>query len=141
MPRILLVDDDPDIVETLRYVLEHEGLEVEVVRDGLAALHSARKNPPALAILDVMLPGANGYEVARYLKEDMARGRVAAFKILMLTARRVNSAARQDFLATWSGADASMWKPFDHKRLLLEVRTLLEAGAADMVAAASEAGA
>jgi two-component system phosphate regulon response regulator PhoB len=127
MSRILLVDDDPDIVETLRYSLEHEGFAVDVVRDGLAALHAARQNPPDLAILDVMLPGANGYEVSRYLRDDMHRRRLPAFKILMLTARRVHSAARQDFLATWSGADACIWKPFDHHLLVHEVRRLLAA--------------
>ena len=135
MPRILLVDDDPDILETLRYTLEHEGLAVDVVRDGLAALQAARRDPPDLAILDVMLPGANGYEVARYLKEDMRHGRLTRFKILMLTARRVHSAARQEFLATWSGADATLWKPFDHRVLVHEVRGLLHGVAA---AAAAE---
>jgi DNA-binding response OmpR family regulator len=127
MPRILLVDDDPDIVETLRYTLEHEGFEVDVVRDGLAALQAARQSPPDLVILDVMLPGANGYEVSRWLRDDMQRRRLPAFKILMLTARRVHSAARQEFLATWSGADACIWKPFDHRRLVHEVRGLLDA--------------
>ena len=129
MSRVLVVDDDPDIQETLRFALEHEGFEVETVSDGLAALDAARRRPPDVALLDVMLPGANGYEVSRLLKEDMRRGDLRRFKILVLTARRVSSAARRDFLATWSGADATVWKPFDLQRLLYEVRELLGASA------------
>jgi len=124
MPRVLLVDDDPDILETLRFALERDGFEVEVAPDGLAALRAARAQPPEVAVLDVMLPGMNGYEVSRYLKQDMRAGRLANFGILMLTARQVHSSARQDFLATWSQADASMWKPFDLAALLERVRAL-----------------
>ena len=129
MPRILLVDDDPDILETLRYALEHAGFEVETVGDGLAALQAARERPPALALLDVMLPGLNGYEVSRYLKQDMHAGRIAPFAVLMLTARRVASAARQEFLATWSQADATVWKPFDLAALVADVRHRVESQA------------
>lgn len=129
MPRILLVDDDPDIVETLRFALEHDGFEVEVARDGTSALEAARLRPPELVVLDVMLPGMNGYEVSRSLKSDMRAGRLQEFHVLMLTARRVTSAARQEFLDTWSQADATMWKPFDLARLLGAVRTLSSAAA------------
>lgn len=125
MARILLVDDDPDILETLGYALRHHGYEVDTERDGAAALVAARRRPPDLAILDVMLPGANGYEVSRHLKTDMRAGRLPGFKILMLTARRIPSAARQEFVATWSGADASLWKPYELHELLGEVRRLL----------------
>ena len=128
MAKILLADDDPDILETLRYSLEHEGFDVVCVQDGLAALQAARESPPDLALLDVMLPGANGYEVSRFLKQDMRAGRLRPFKIVMVTARRVSSSARREFLDTWSAADATVWKPFDLNRLLAEVRTLLEAG-------------
>ena len=125
MPRILLVDDDPDILETLRYTFEHEGFEVATVRDGLEALDAARKDAPDVALLDVMLPGANGYEVSRFLKQDMRAGLLPPFRIVMLTARRVSSSARLDFLNTWSGADATVWKPFDLARVLDEVRRQL----------------
>ena len=126
MPRILLVDDDPDILETLRYTFEHEGFEVATVRDGLEALDAARKDAPDVALLDVMLPGANGYEVSRFLKQDMRAGLLPPFRIVMLTARRVSSSARLDFLNTWSGADATVWKPFDLARVLDEVRRQLQ---------------
>lgn len=126
MPKILLVDDDPDILETLRYTFEHEGFEVATVRDGLEALAAARKDTPDVALLDVMLPGANGYEVSRFLKHDMRAGLLPPFRIVMLTARRVSSSARLDFLHTWSGADATVWKPFDLGRVLDEVRRQME---------------
>jgi two-component system, OmpR family, response regulator len=128
MPRVLLVDDDPDILETLRFALEHEGFEVEVAQDGLTALRAARLHPPAVAVLDVMLPGMNGYDVSRYLKQDMRGGRLPHFGIVMLTARQVHSSARQDFLATWSQADVSMWKPFDLVALIDRIHQLASAG-------------
>jgi DNA-binding response OmpR family regulator len=125
MPRILLVDDDPDILETLRYTFAHAGFEVETASDGAAALLTARARPPALAVLDVMLPEMNGYEVSRTLKQEMRAGKLAHFPIVILTARRVASAARQEFLATWSQADASLWKPFDLGTLMTQVRALV----------------
>ncbi len=128
MAKILLADDDPDILETLRYSLEREGFEVVCVQDGLAALQAARESNLDLALLDVMLPGANGYEVSRFLKQDMRAGKLRPFKIIMVTARRVSSSARREFLDTWSAADLTVWKPFDLNRLLAEIRTLLEAG-------------
>ncbi len=133
MPRILLVDDDPDILETLRYSFEHAGFEVETVSDGESALQAARARTPAVAVLDVMLPGMNGYEVSRTLKHEMRSGSLERFPVVIVTARRVASAARQEFLATWSQADATLWKPFDLEALLAQVRRLLQvapAGAA-----------
>jgi len=129
MPRILLVDDDPDILETLRYSFEHAGFEVETASDGAAALQVARERPPAVAILDVMLPEMNGYEVSRTLKQEMRAGRMTRFPVVIITARRVASAARQEFLATWSQADATLWKPFDLGALMTQVRSLLAAPA------------
>lgn len=130
MPRILLVDDDPDILETLRYSFEHAGFEVETAADGRAAMAAVRRRPPALAVLDVMLPEMNGYEVSRTLKQEMRSGNLAPFPIIIITARRVASAARQEFLATWSQADATLWKPFDLGTLMNRARTLLAAAPA-----------
>jgi two-component system response regulator MprA len=127
MPRILLVDDDPDILETLRFALEQSGFDVDTASDGQAALDAARAQPPAVVILDVMLPGMNGYEVARWLKQDVQQGRLPELRILMLTARRVASAARRELLDTWSQADASLWKPFELATLLATVRRLAAA--------------
>ena len=125
MARILVVDDDPDILETLQYALERQGHEVCAYADGRLALEAARREEPEAAVLDVMLPGLNGYEVSRLLKEDIDRGDLEDFPILLVTARRVISGARQDFLATWSRADDTVWKPYDLGLLLYRVDELL----------------
>ena len=127
MARILVVDDDGDILETLRFAFEQEGHAVQVEADGLAALQQARQQPPDLALLDVMLPGLNGYEVSRRLKEEMRAGALPRFPILMLTARRVAAGERQQFLASWSQADLTLWKPYDLGFLLFQVREALAA--------------
>ena len=126
MSKLLVVDDDPDILETLVYAFEQEGFDVTALSDGESALESARETPPDIAVLDVMLPGLNGYEVSRLLKQEMRAERLAHFPILMLTARRVGSDSRLEFLATWSGADATMWKPYDLRLLLFRIRELLD---------------
>ena len=116
--KILIVEDDEDIVETVKYSLELRGFEVDVVCDGLHALRKARREKFDLMLLDIMLPGKNGYEVSRILKDEMDEGKINPFKILVLTARRVNSAEREDFLATWSKADEYMYKPFELEDLV-----------------------
>jgi len=125
MARILVVDDDPDILETLQYALEKQGHQVRPYADGRLALEAARSDAPEAAILDVMLPGLNGYEVSRLLKEDVDRGDLDDFPILLVTARRVVSGDRQDFLASWSRADDTVWKPYDLGMLLHRVGELL----------------
>ena len=127
MSRILVVDDDPDILETLRYTFEQAGYTVESNDNGESALAHARRRPPDLAVLDVMLPGLNGYEVSRLLKQEMRAKRIASFPILMLTARRVDSSERMELLSSWSQADDTLWKPYDLTVLLLRVKTLLDA--------------
>lgn len=129
MATILVVDDDPDILETLRFAFAQEGHAVITEADGVAALRRAREQPPDLALLDVMLPGLNGYEVSRRLKDDMRGGTLPPFPILMLTARRVATGERLRFLAAWSQADAMLWKPYDLGVLLFQVREALAAGA------------
>jgi two-component system alkaline phosphatase synthesis response regulator PhoP len=126
-PRVLLVDDEPDIVDTVKYSLELRGFDVDVAYDGEAALVKARSGRYAVLVLDVMLPGKNGYEVSRILKDDMARGDVRPFKVLLITARKLDHALREDFVATWSRADACLYKPFDLDGLLDRLNDLLAA--------------
>jgi two-component system OmpR family response regulator len=125
-PTILIVDDEPDIVETLDFALRKRGFEVRVAYDGQEALEAAREEPPDLMLLDVMLPGMNGYEVSRKLKESMEdEPEVPSFPILLLTARRVSSAEREEFVSTWSRADAVVYKPFSLESLIEEIDQLL----------------
>lgn len=123
--KILVVDDKKDIVETIAFCLEQEGYEVLTAYDGAAALETARREEPDLMVLDVMLPKENGYQVARFLREDAQEGRIAKRpRILMLTARTVSDRKREDFLQTWSGADEFMYKPFDLEELVQRIDEL-----------------
>ncbi len=112
--RVLVVDDERDILETLDYSLALRGFEVTTAADGLEALETAKRIKPDVMLLDVMLPGCNGYEVSRLLKEwmdhDLAN---RSFPIMLLTARKVDSVEREKFVATWSRADRTLYKPFD----------------------------
>lgn len=129
--RIILVEDDEDVVETIKYSLELKGFNVDVAYDGLEALRKARKGSYDLMILDIMLPGKNGYEVSRILKTEMDEGKIDPFEILILTARKVDSPEREDFLSTWSRADECMYKPFDMDELVGKIVRLIERGAAE----------
>ena len=82
--RILVVEDDQDIAELVRFNLEQEGFGVTTAADGEGALEALRKDGPALVILDLMLPGMTGLEVCRRIRSDQA---TAALPIMMLTAK------------------------------------------------------
>ena len=116
--RILLVDDEQDIVDTVKYSLELRGFAVDVAYDGPSALVKARKGRYDVMILDVMLPGKNGYEVSRLLKEDAEKGIIDGLGIILFTARRLNNELREDFVSTWSKADTCIYKPFEMEDLL-----------------------
>jgi DNA-binding response OmpR family regulator len=123
--RILVVDDEPDSLETLEFSLTRRGFEVETAADGLAGLDRAKRRPPDVMILDVMLPGCNGYEVSRMLKEWMENDPEApTFPIMLLTARKVDSPEREKFVATWSRADACIYKPFEMEDVVATIRRL-----------------
>jgi DNA-binding response OmpR family regulator len=124
--KILVVDDKADIVETVSLCLTQEGFEVSTAFDGEQALEVARREEPELIVLDVMLPKENGYQVARYLRDDYKEGKISTLpKILLLTARTVSDKQREDFLQTWSGAEVCMYKPFDLEELVDRVKMML----------------
>lgn len=114
--RVLVVEDDARLAATLERMLAAEGHDVEVAGDGLTALRSARSRAPDLAVLDVMLPGADGITVCRRLRET------AQFPILMLTAL---SGTEERVRGLDSGADDYLVKPFAYQELLARVRALL----------------
>ena len=116
--RVLLAEDEPNIAELLRFLLGRAGFEVETQADGQAALSAALAHPPAVVILDVMLPGLDGLEVLRRLRAD-PRGR--ALRIIVLTAKG-QRADRQ--AAIDGGADLFVTKPFSNAELVAAVRRL-----------------
>src|ERR1700754_4476856 len=116
---VVVAEDDPKQAELIRRYLEHEGHRVVVVHDGRAALEEARRHPPDLLVLDVMMPRVGGLDVCRVLR---AEPRTAALPVLMLTAR---SAEDDLLLGLDLGADDYMTKPFSPRELMARIRTLL----------------
>jgi two-component system alkaline phosphatase synthesis response regulator PhoP len=124
--RVLLVDDEQDIVDTIKYSLELRGFNVDVAYDGISALNKAHNQKYDLMILDVMLPGKNGYQVCRILKDEMEDLELDPFKILLITARKLDSNLREDFVSTWSKADHCLYKPFELEKLIDTINSLME---------------
>jgi two-component system phosphate regulon response regulator PhoB len=144
-PRIVVVEDEPDIAEVVRYNLAREGFQVEVHPRGDGALAAVRKRIPDLIVLDLMLPGMDGLELTRALKGDAATARIP---LVMLTAR---SEELDRVVGLELGADDYVTKPFSPRELTLRIKavlrrgdssatpTLLEAGAISLDVAAHEA--
>jgi len=117
--KILIAEDEPNIVTSLEFVLKAAAYEVCVARDGEEALRLAGSCAPQLVLLDVMMPLKNGFEVCRALREDAA---LRDIKIVMLTAR--GSELERD-KGLGLGADAYVTKPFSTKELLATVAQVL----------------
>lgn len=126
-PKIVVADDEPDVVESLRFRLTQEGYEVVTATDGLEALGAVRSSQPALVLLDVMMPRENGYRVSRMLREDEARGVYPrGLQIVLLTARNLTSQPdRERIFLEFSRADLMLYKPFDLEELVDRVGELL----------------
>jgi DNA-binding response OmpR family regulator len=117
--KILVVDDEVDLVETVRFPLEMEGFDVLVSYNGEDALSQARKEKPDLIILDLMLPKLDGYKVCRLLKFDE---RYKHIPILMLTAK---TQEKDKILGKETGADEYITKPFEMDYLMEKVKAYL----------------
>ena len=117
--KILLVDDEVDLVETVRFPLEMEGYHVLVSYNGEDALNQARKENPDLILLDLMLPKLDGYKVCRLLKFDE---RYKHIPILMLTAK---TQEKDKVLGLETGADEYITKPFEMDYLMEKVKAYL----------------
>ena len=118
--RVLLVEDEPNIVESLRFLLCRAGFDVDVQMNGREGLNAARDMPPDVLILDVMLPEINGIEVLRQLRADDP-GR--ALPILMLTAKGQREDRER---AIEAGADLFLTKPFANADLVSAVQSLAD---------------
>lgn len=117
--KVLIADDEANIVISLEFLMKREGHAVSIARDGPAALNAIRRDRPDLVLLDVMMPGLSGFEVCQAVRADES---LAAVKILMLSAKgRDTDVAKGQAL----GADAYMTKPFSTRELAEKVRELL----------------
>jgi DNA-binding response OmpR family regulator len=117
--RILIVDDDPDIIESVRYALENNEYQVLVARDGNQGLAMAEREDPDLIILDMMMPKRSGFLVMEKLRRSSGR----PHKIIMITANEGN---RHKAYAEMLGVDDYIRKPFNMNQLLESVSRVLD---------------
>lgn len=116
--RVLLAEDEPNIVESLTFLMERAGFDISAESDGRLALEIALSDPPDILILDVMLPELDGYEILRQLRADP---RTEGLPILMLTAK----GQREDReTALECGADLFITKPFSNSEIVAAVKQL-----------------
>jgi len=116
---VLVADDDEDILELVSFRLERAGYEVVTAHDGTAALAAAQEHHPDLAVLDVMMPGLNGYEVTQRLRADDATRDIP---VILLTARVQEADVNRGFEA---GADDYLRKPFSPQELRARVQAVI----------------
>jgi len=116
--RVLLVDDDPEIIDALRYALEAKGFVIMIARDGNQGLAMAEREDPDLVILDMMMPKRSGFLVL----EKLRRTRDVPIRVIMITA---NEGSRHKAYAEMLGVDDYIRKPFPMDRLVDSVRRLL----------------
>jgi DNA-binding response OmpR family regulator len=121
--KILIADDEPNILISLEYLMKREGYDVQVARDGQEALDIVRRERPRLVLLDVMMPKKSGFEVCQELRSDES---VKDTLVLMLTAKGRDTDVAKGLAM---GADGYMTKPFSTKELVQKVRELLAAPA------------
>ena len=117
--QVLIVEDEPHIVESLVFVLGREGYAVSSVMDGESALEILRRSPPDLVILDLMIPRLNGFEVLKAVKTDPA---LQVVPVMVLTAKGQVHDRR---LAEDIGSDGFMTKPFSNREIVEQVRRLI----------------
>ena len=117
--KILIVDDEPNIVMSLEFLLKKEGFQIDTAGDGDAALEKIRNFVPDLVLLDVMMPKKSGFEVCEILRADPA---FAKLRIIMLTAKGRDTEQAKGLAL---GADACMLKPFSTKDLVVKIRDVL----------------
>ena len=117
--KILIADDEPNILISLEYLMKREGFDVVVARDGQQAIDAVRRERPRLVLLDVMMPRKSGFEVCQELRADE---QIKDTLVLMLTAKgRETDSAK----GLGVGADAYMTKPFSTSELVRKVRSML----------------
>ena len=116
--QVLLIEDEPNIIEAISFILSRDGWSVKTHSNGADAVDIVRARQPDVLILDVMLPGKSGYDILRELRDDPSG---ADLPVLMLTAR---GQTKDRDIAERAGCDAFMTKPFSNADVLETVRTL-----------------
>lgn len=119
--RVLVIEDEPNIIEAISFILSRDGWTVHTHADGETAMAKMRGHPPDMVILDVMLPGRSGFDILRDLRADPDLG---ATPVMMLTAK---GQARDRELAEQLGATRFMTKPFSNAEVIATVRSLVGA--------------
>ncbi len=119
LPRVLVVDDNPESVDLLVYFLRPAGYEIRTAKDGFAAIEQVEKNPPDIILLDIMLPRMDGFQVCEKLKKNR---RTMHIPVVMITALKE---LKDKIKALEAGADDFISKPFDSVELLARVKSLL----------------
>ena len=117
--RVLLIEDEPNIIEAISFILSRDGFTVHTHEDGATAMAKIRAQRPDMIILDVMLPGRSGYDILRDLRSETA---TRTLPVLMLTAR---GQAKDRDLAAQLGADFYMTKPFSNAEICARVRAMI----------------
>ncbi len=120
--KILIVDDEPNIVMSIEFLLKKEGFSTETAGDGEAALEKVRSFAPDLMLLDVMMPKKSGFEVCEIIRADPSQHQP---RIIMLTAKGRETEQAKGLAL---GADAYMLKPFSTKELVVKIKEILAAG-------------
>ncbi len=123
--KMLIADDEPNILISLEYLMKREGYDVHLARDGQQALDLVRRERPRILLLDVMMPKKTGFEVCQELRADDS---VKDTLVLMLTAKGRDTDIAKGMAM---GADAYVTKPFSTKELVQKVRDLLASPAPD----------
>ncbi len=117
--RVLIAEDEPHLVESLTFILEREGYDIETAHDGETALRRLLASRPDLVILDVMLPGRSGFDILRDIR---SREETEKLPVMMLTAR---GQAKDREMALRLGADRFMTKPFSNAEIVEHVRAMM----------------
>ncbi len=126
--KILIVDDEPDLRESVGYLLEGAGYEVVCAANGHEGIGAAHSFRPDLVLLDVMMPKENGYRVSRRIRDAQVRGLLPMhMKVVLLTARKLDhDPAREKMFEEFAQPDAVIYKPFDPSQLLTIIGQMVQ---------------
>lgn len=117
--KVLIVDDEPNILLSLEYLMKKEGYEVFIARDGEEAIEIINKEKPKLIILDIMMPNVDGYEVCQYVKGS---DELQHIKVIFLTAKTREADVNKGYEV---GCDLYLTKPFSNKQIISKVNELI----------------